>query len=593
MPTTTSSSATGSASPRPASTAKYNGHYNIWIADGASHNTVGTPALADRNVSGGAIKGLALYGPGTDFNTIQNNVFCITPNGLTSECAVGIDFSFGPKHNLIGGTGARERNVFGRTRQNGIEFAHGVDNPGDETWHSDYNQIIDNWIGFRLNGSYDARFRSGYIAPRDAANDSNGINIADGSSYNTAEGNFIGTVYDGINLMWANETGNTLRNNTIGIAPNGDPAPFARYGVNVRNTAHNHTIVGNIISNAGTYGIALVHKDDSSITISQNIITNMTGPAIYMVAGANGSIAPPTISSATTVGVSGKAVPGAKVEVFSASRNAGQSGLPTAYLGSATANASGSWSLAVALTSGARVTATQTGANGNTSTLSTNASVGHGTATTPTADFTSQQQAGTLTVAFADTSTGGPATSWSWDFGDGSTLHPAKSLARLRIRVDVQRQARREQLPRLELVTKSVVVSSGASQPYVSDSFARVRPRAGAVPPPAALTPSPETRPTTASSTARARSLCQVPTPMRRRFCMASPRTMSTSPSASPPITFPRAATSSSTPRPVAFRPANTERASRSTPTARSRSASASSSATRRPASARPSSFPA
>jgi CSLREA domain-containing protein len=366
----------------PGVVAKYNGHYNMYVSNGAHNNAIGTPALADRNVSGGAIKGMALYGPGTDYNTIQNNIFCITPDGsATAECAVGIDFAFGPQHNLIGGSGQNERNVFGRTRQNGIEFAHGIDNGSDETWHNDYNEIIGNWIGFRADGSYDVNYLSGFHKPS-SSNDANGIDLADGSSYNLVEGNYIGATWDGVNLMWANETGNIIRNNIIGRSPLGQAAPLGRYGINVRNAAYGHTIEGNTISNAAVYGISLTQKDVVNIRMSQNLITDMTGTAIHLAVdpanaanGANHLLAAPVITTATTSLVVGTGLVGATVEVYRASRAAGKSGLPVEYLGSATVAPDGHWSVVVSVASSARVTALQIAPNNDTSALGKNRSI--------------------------------------------------------------------------------------------------------------------------------------------------------------------------------------------------------------------------
>ena len=55
------------------------GNYGIILNTGAHDNHVGTPALADRNQIGYA--GMDNYGPGTDRNVIQNNIFCIRPSG--------------------------------------------------------------------------------------------------------------------------------------------------------------------------------------------------------------------------------------------------------------------------------------------------------------------------------------------------------------------------------------------------------------------------------------------------------------------------------------------------------------------------------
>ena len=352
----------------------FKGHYNIWISNGANHNHIGTPALADRNVSGTATKGAAMYGPGTDFNVIQNNLLCMTPSGTsTATCDVGTDYTFGPKNNLIGGPDPGDGNVYGASTQQCIEFAHQNGQNNDDTYKNEHNSIINNWLGFRADGSYSSAFRCGSNNPSNNSNDSNAINLADGSSYNIVQGNYIGTWHDGVNIEMPNETGNIVSNNIIGLSPKGEAAPYDRYGVGFRVHAHDHQIIGNTIYNAGVYGIAINGSDITHITISKNIINNMTGTAIFLQSGANGGVVPPVITNATTAQVSGTGEVGDTVEVFKASRNAGQSGLPIAYVGSAVVAADHTWSATVSdVSTGDRVTATQTRAEGSTSALSSN-----------------------------------------------------------------------------------------------------------------------------------------------------------------------------------------------------------------------------
>ena len=84
----------------------------------------------------------------------------------------------------------------------------------------------------------------------------------------------------------------------------------------------------------------------------------------------------PTIDAASNTLVSGKAVPGATVEVYRGSRVAGDTGLPIESLGDAVAAGEGSWSLAVSgLQDGDRVTALQIAPDDNTSALAVNVPV--------------------------------------------------------------------------------------------------------------------------------------------------------------------------------------------------------------------------
>jgi PKD repeat protein len=419
----------------------YRGNHGVRLNVGASFNRVGGPALADRNVIGNFTHAIDFYGPGTDSNTVQNNVLCMTPNGGgAATCATGIDHNFGPKNNLEGGADAAERNYIGPTTLNGIEISHGWDPDTRESntkWQLQYNRIIGNWIGFRGDGNYDPNFRSGQNTPN--SNDSNGVNVYDGSSFNLVEGNTIGARWDGINTMSPTSTGNVFRNNIIGQSPLGQPAPLGRYGINVRVSTKSHVIEGNIIRNAAIYGIALTQKNVLWIRISRNIITDMSGPAIYLEPdpndpskGANNLLKAPVITSATTVRATGTGIPGATVEVYKASRPAGQSGLPEQYLGSALVAANGTWTTPIVVATGDRVVGLQINAANNTSALGTNV-----TATfeappqKPVADFAWSQRAGTLTVDFTDASTNAPA-QWSWTFGDGtsSTMqNPSKTYA--------------------------------------------------------------------------------------------------------------------------------------------------------------------
>jgi len=404
--------------------------YQILINGGAHHNIIGTPNLADRNVSGHGRKGIELWGGGTDHTVIQNNLLCTAPDWSTGHCLGGVDLDHGPKHTIIGGTGLNEKNVIGRTNLNGVEMSHGY--PGDVPWdpnsdefHINHNQTIGNWVGFRPDGSFDPAYRVGQNNPGTADN-GNGINAYDGSNFNLIEGNYVSAVWDGIQTMSHNATGNIIRNNIIGESPLGEAAPLTRWGIVARLSTESHLIEGNTISNTPFGGIGLTHPAVRFVRITRNIVTDTDGPAIYLAPdpstsfGANNLQPAPVITSATTELASGTGLNGATVEVYKADRLPGEYGLPIEFLGS-TVVSSGTWSLPVSLLAGDRVTSLQIAPNDNTSEMSENVLVlFEPPPPPPVADFAWGQAADSLTVNFTDTSTGTP-TSWSWDFGDGTS----------------------------------------------------------------------------------------------------------------------------------------------------------------------------
>ena len=229
--------------------------------------------------------------------------------------------------------------------------------------------------------------------------------------------------------MVSNCFDNVIQNNTIGVAPNGQPAPLTWWGVHVRQGVFDTLIQNNVIRNAALGGVGLTSGNERNIEISRNIVSDTSGPAITLTTssgasapGSNELYAAPTISAASTTSVSGTGIADSTVEVYQASRAAGQSGLPIAFLGAGTVAGDGRWTIAITVASGSNVTALEIAPSGNTSQLSTNIATGGVTVVKPVAKFTWSQRSGTRTIDFVDTSTNSPTT-WKWSFRDGTVSH--------------------------------------------------------------------------------------------------------------------------------------------------------------------------
>ncbi len=430
--------------------------YGILLNTGAHDNQVGTPNLADRNVIGNWTAAVDSYGPGTDANVVRNNLLCIRPDGGTAICNMGVDHNFGPKNGMVGGDDAFEGNVIGPTYNQGIEISHGWDPARSDTsgrWQVNGHRVTGNWVGFRMDGSYSAAYRSGQHFSN--ADNGNAINVYDGTYDNIVQRNFVASVYDGIQVMAPTTQGTIVRGNTIGVSRTGQAAPLQGWGVIVRWGTRHDVISNNTIRNAASGGIGLVGLNNQgqpmslayNIRLSRNIVSKTDGPAIYLATdrgdpstGANALVAAPRITDATTSQVSGTGIAGATVEVYRASRPAGESGLPLEFLGDAVVGGDGSWSLPVpALQDGERVTALQIRGDDNTSALSGNAAVGGVIVPPPAPDPVAQDDFGReASGEWGDAAYGG-----TWDLSDtASDYSVGGGVGSIRTTKGQSRQAR-------------------------------------------------------------------------------------------------------------------------------------------------------
>lgn len=362
----------------------------VHLESGASTNHIGTPTLADRNViSGNARHGIATYFERTNGNVVQNNIIGLSPLGdrRLKNFKHGVDINSASQSNLIGGTGANERNIIsGNGDPADNDYSAGVEISHDTL--TKFNKVMGNCFGTDLTCN---------SAPAYAHLSHYGVRIEDGVNNNEVGFNVIGNTFQGgINIDNYYNVNNWIHDNRIGISANGTAIPNAYFGVRVKYHAQHQKIgPNNIIANNPT-GVIIEFNDEDYNTITQNSIYGNTkmgidlGPSFGVTyndsgdtdTGANQGLNYPVITSATTTQVKGTACGEAVVpkpctiEIFVAQPDAnnsggGQFGQGKKFVGSGSSN--GSFAITVSgVNAGDMLTATATDASGNTSEFSKN-----------------------------------------------------------------------------------------------------------------------------------------------------------------------------------------------------------------------------
>lgn len=314
----------------------------------ASHTTIGTPALADRNVvSGNARHGIGFWHEKSDYNIVQNNIVGLNPSGTAAlpNRKHGVDMNFGVDHTIVGGTGLNERNVISGNNDTGVEISH---TPGTAD-----NEIIGNYIGTTLTGD---------SAPAYTRNFDTGVYIEDGSTRITVRDNVIGNnAKGGVTIISHGPTDGittnvVVRDNLIGISNAGTPIPNGQRGVWV-NGMDNVIGPGNVIAYNSGPGINASEIDSLRNKFTQNSIYANTGLGIDLSpngitandiddldAGPNDLLNYPEWTRATQKVFEGTACAGCTVEVFLADKTTGN-GSGKTFITSGTAGPTGAFSI--------------------------------------------------------------------------------------------------------------------------------------------------------------------------------------------------------------------------------------------------------
>ena len=398
----------------------------IFIADGASNNTIGGEAAGARNIiSGNFVDGIWLGDPGTTGNLIQGNFIGTDVSGTSAlgNLRLGVAIASSASNNIIGGPTSGTRNVISSNEaegillqdlgtagnqvlgnyigtdatgttalgniNNGILISFGASNniiggaspgagnlisgnngPGIQIQDIDTtgNQILGNFIGTNISGTVSL------------GNLKHGVGLGFGASNNVIGGTSLGAgnLISGNNMagIWFQDmgtTGNQVLGNFIGMDMSGTAALGNLWdGVFIGLDASSNLIGGETISAGNTIvfnGNEGVHIDGNQTlgnTINHNSIYDNEGLGIETINGGNAELTPPTITMVGTASVSGQAQPGQIIEVFSDVNGEGRW-----YEDRVTTDGGGVFTLTHSgVFSGPNLTATTTDANGNTSQFS-------------------------------------------------------------------------------------------------------------------------------------------------------------------------------------------------------------------------------
>ena len=249
-----------------------NGNDGVLIANGASRNFIGTVGGGNNVISGNTVNGVELSGNLTTGNTVTNNYIGVDVNATAAIAngGEGVFITTAAFANEIGD--ANSTNIISGNAKDGIKIM------GAGTT---LNKVLGNNIGTDIAGNLAIpNTLDGVFITGGAANNNIG-------GVNPGEDNLIsGNGVNGVHLFGAGTAGNTLSHNTIGANLAGLAAlPNVADGVLIDGAPGNFigTAVAdgdNLISGNGANGVHLLNAGATGNTLSNNTIgANLAGLA--------------------------------------------------------------------------------------------------------------------------------------------------------------------------------------------------------------------------------------------------------------------------------------------------------------------------
>ncbi|MGQ9585672.1 MAG: CSLREA domain-containing protein [Anaerolineae bacterium] len=275
---------------------------NAWegvrIFRGAQGNTV-----RQNVISGNSSQGVFLSDPGTERNAIWGNFVGTDATGTAAlpNTYDGVYIGNLAAHNTVGGDTPERRNVISGNRRNGLLI------------NADHNTVVGNFVGVDVTGA------------AGLGNGNTGLEL-EGGHHNTIGGDTAGerNVISanrnyGIYVRRAEGTGNVIQGNYIGTDAAGTAGlGNARDGVRIAERAPGNTVgPGNVIAGNGWGGVAIDDGAEQNVVTGNRIGLDAAGAplpngydGVYVTGGALGTTVGPANEIAHHVG-SGVTVYGA------------------------------------------------------------------------------------------------------------------------------------------------------------------------------------------------------------------------------------------------------------------------------------------
>jgi parallel beta-helix repeat protein len=364
--------------------------FGVYVANGASDNTIGGTAGVDRNVISGNFAGVWITGNGTAGNAVAGNYIGTSLGGDTAVSnAAGICVTGNASGNTISGNTISGNYIgvmlYAATTNAVSGNQIGTDATGSSALPNTFGVVVE-------AGAADNTIDSSATAAANVVSGNSGVGIyldGAGTSGNVVGGNFIGTLADGTTALGNGSHGvlidDQAANNTIGGTASGTANVIAFNGgagvligadptQNAAEAGTGNAVLGNaIFSNTGL-GIDLGPSDG----VTPNGFNNNVGPNNYQnypvltsaaLSGGHTVVSGTLHSSASTT---------FRVEIFAnAAADPSGNGQGQTFLGftSVTTDAGGGASFSATLNAaaaGQAISATATDPAGNTSEFAAN-----------------------------------------------------------------------------------------------------------------------------------------------------------------------------------------------------------------------------